>query len=162
MLTQLGSLGAWGWFIAGGLLLVFEVLAPGAFMAWLGLAALAVGAISLYVDWPWQAQFIAFAALCVTAAWLSPRLAMHMEMQTDQPFLNRRAEAFIGRTFTLERPIVNGSGTINIDDTVWRITGVDMPAGSRVKVTRVDGTALRVELVAPGREHTAAAKPKRY
>jgi len=66
---------------------------------------------------------------------------------TDQPFLNRRAEALVGRIFTLERPIVDGSGTIRIDDTVWRITGADVRAGSRVKVERVEGTALHVELV---------------
>jgi membrane protein implicated in regulation of membrane protease activity len=47
--------------------------------------------------------------------------------------------------FTLEKPIVDGSGTIGIDDTVWRVTGPDAPAGSRVKVTRVDGVALHVE-----------------
>src|ERR1700732_4022204 len=70
MLTQLG---AWDWFIAGGLLLVLEVLAPGAFMAWLGVAALVVGGISLYVDWTWQAQFIAFAVLSVAAATAGPR-----------------------------------------------------------------------------------------
>src|SRR5215471_13516651 len=163
MLTQLSSLGAWGWFIAGELLLVLEVLAPGAFMAWLGLAALAVGGISLYVDWTWQAQFIAFAVLSVAAAPLSRRLALQIETQTDQPFLNRRAEAFIGRTFTLERPIVSGSGTIGIDDTLWRITGADMPARSRVKVTRVDGTTLYVELVdtSSERAHTAGTKPER-
>jgi membrane protein implicated in regulation of membrane protease activity len=163
MLTQLSSLGAWGWFIAGGLLLVLEVLAPGAFMGWLGVAALAVGGISLYVDWPWQAQFIAFAVLSVAAAPLSRRLAIHTETQTDQPFLNRRAEAFVGRTFTLEKPIVNSSGTICIDDTVWRITGVDMPARSRVKVTRIDGATLHVELVNTSSErvHTAGTKPRR-
>jgi len=154
MLTQLALLGAWDWLIAGGLLLVLEVLAPGAFMAWLGLAALVVGGISLYVDWTWQAQFIAFAVFSVAAVPLWQRLAMHAGAKTDQPFLNRRAEAFIGRTFTLEKPIVDGSGTIAIDDTVWRITGVDIPAGSRVKVTRVDGTALHMELV---RDHERVA-----
>ena len=147
MLTQLASLGAWDWFIAGGLLLVVEMLAPGAFMAWLGVAALVVGGISLYVDLTWQAQFIAFAAFSVAAVPLWQRFTMQVGTKTDQPFLNRRAEAFIGRTFTLEKPIVDGSGTIGIDDTVWRITGADLPAGSRVKVTRVDGTALHMELV---------------
>jgi membrane protein implicated in regulation of membrane protease activity len=154
MLTQLASLGAWDWFIAGGLLLVLEVLAPGAFMAWLGVAALVVGGISLYVDWTWQAQFIAFAVFSVAAVPLWQRLAVEVGAKTDQPFLNRRAEAFIGRTFTLEKPIVDGSGTIGIDDTVWRITGADIPAGSRVRVTRVDGTALHMELV---RDHERVA-----
>jgi membrane protein implicated in regulation of membrane protease activity len=52
------------------------------------------------------------------------------------------------------RPIVDGSGTIGIDDTVWRVTGADIPAGSRVRVTRVDGTALHMELV---RDHELVA-----
>ena len=147
MLTLFTALGFWDWFIAGGLLFVLEVLAPGVFMLWLGLAAMLVGAISIFVDWSWQAQFIAFALFSVAAIPLWRRLSMQVGTTTDQPFLNRRAEALVGRIFTLEKPIVDGSGTIGIDDTVWRITGSDIPAGSRVKVTRVDGTALRVQLI---------------
>jgi len=147
MLEMFAELGVWDWFIAGGLLLVLEVLAPGVFMLWLGLAALLVGVISLFVDWSWQAQFIAFAVFSVLAIPLWRRLATGVGGKTDQPFLNRRAEALVGRIFTLEKPIVDGSGTIGIDDTVWRITGSDIPAGSRVKVTRVDGTALHVQLI---------------
>jgi inner membrane protein len=147
MLTFFASLGVWDWFIAGGLLLVLEVLAPGVFMLWLGLAAMLVGAISTFVDWTWQAQFIAFAVFSVAAIPLWRRLSMQVGTTTDQPFLNRRAEALVGRIFTLEKPIVDGSGTIPVGDTVWRITGADVPAGSRVKVVRVEGTALHVELV---------------
>jgi membrane protein implicated in regulation of membrane protease activity len=47
--------------------------------------------------------------------------------------------------FTLDKPIVNGSGTVRVGDTVWRVTGPDSPAGSRVKVTRADGATLYVE-----------------
>ncbi len=147
MLALFASLGFWDWFIAGGLLLVLEVLAPGVFMLWLGLAAMLVGAISMFVDWTWQAQFIAFAVFSVAAIPLWRRLSMQVGQATDQPFLNRRAEALVGRILTLEKPIVDGSGTIPIDDTVWRITGADVPAGSRVKVVRVEGTALHVEVI---------------
>lgn len=147
MLTLFASLGFWDWFIAGGVLLVLEVLAPGVFMLWLGLAAMLVGAISIFVDWTWQAQFIAFAVFSVAAIPLWRRLSMQVGAATDQPFLNRRAEALVGRIFTLEKPIQDGSGTIPVGDTVWRITGADVPAGSRVKVVRVEGTAVHVELV---------------
>ena len=34
MLSFLLSLGVWDWFIAGGILLVLEILAPGVFMLW--------------------------------------------------------------------------------------------------------------------------------
>jgi membrane protein implicated in regulation of membrane protease activity len=129
------------------LLLVLEVLAPGVFMLWLGLAAMLVGAISIFLDWSWQAQFIAFAVFSVAAIPLWRRLSMQVGTITDEPFLNRRAEALVGRIFTLEKPIVDGSGTMPIGDTVWRVTGADVPAGSRVKVVGVDGTALRVERI---------------
>ena len=147
MLTLFASLGFWDWFIAGGLLLVLEVLVPGVFMLWLGLAAMLVGAISILADWSWQAQFIAFAVFSVAAIPLWRRLSMQVGTATDQPFLNRRAEALVGRILTLEKPIVDGSGTAPIGDTVWRITGPDVPAGSRVKVIGVEGTALRVEAI---------------
>jgi inner membrane protein len=143
MLDLIESFGTWDWFIAGGVLLILEVLVPGVFMLWLGIAALLVGLISLGVDWPWQAQFVAFAIFSVAAIPLWRRLAH--SAKTDQPFLNRRAESHVGRLFTLEKPIIDGAGTIAIDDSIWRITGPDLPTGSRVKVVGVDGTALHVE-----------------
>jgi membrane protein implicated in regulation of membrane protease activity len=63
---------------------------------------------------------------------------------TSNPFLNRRTEAMVGREFTLEKPIVNGTGTVRIDDTIWRVAGPDAPAGSRVKVVQADGASLTV------------------
>jgi hypothetical protein len=142
-----GSLGIWNWFVAGGLLLILEVVVPGVFMLWLGLAALLVGLISLAIDWPWQLQFVAFAVFSLASVPLWRRLARGVGGPNDQPFLNRRTEALVGRLFTLEKPIVGGIGTVSVDDTVWRVTGADTPAGSRIKVTRVDGATIHVERV---------------
>ena len=144
MFTLAASLGPWAWFIAGVLLLVVEVIAPGIYMLWLGLAALLVGAISLFVDWPWQSQCIAFVVFAAAAFPLWRRLGRRAESLTDQPFLNRRAEALVGRIVTLEKPIIDGNGTIKIDDTVWRVRGPDYPAGGRVKVLSADGATLHV------------------
>jgi hypothetical protein len=145
MWTHILSLGYWDWFILAAVLLVLEILAPGTFMLWLGLSAFLVGAISLFVDWSWQLQLVAFAAFALAAIPLWRRLGMRAAATTDQPFLNRRADAFIGRVFTLQKPIIDGNGTVGIGDTVWRITGPDCPSGSRVKVAGVDGATLRVE-----------------
>jgi membrane protein implicated in regulation of membrane protease activity len=67
------------------------------------------------------------------------------EEVNDQPFLNRRSQGYVGRLFTLDKPIVGGFGTVKIDDTLWRVTGPDTPAGSRIKVVRADGPTLIVE-----------------
>jgi inner membrane protein len=147
MIDFFASLGVWDWFIAGGVLLALEALAPGVFMFWLGLAAMLVGAVSMYLDMSWQTQFILFAIFSVLMIPLWRRLSF-ASTRTDQPFLNRRADALVGRIFTLERPILDGAGTVRVDDSVWRITGRDLPAGRRVKVVGVNGTALHVELAA--------------
>jgi membrane protein implicated in regulation of membrane protease activity len=139
------SLGFWNWFIAGGILLAVELIAPGTFMMWLGLSALLVGLISLAVTWSWQAQLVAFAIFTTLSIPVWRRFAHRMEQPEDQPFLNRRADALVGRVFTLEKPIIDGAGTVHIGDTVWRVTGPDIPAGSRIKVTRIDAAMLVVE-----------------
>jgi membrane protein implicated in regulation of membrane protease activity len=145
MWPYLVSLGIWNWFIAGTILLALEVLAPGTFMLWFGLAALLVGGISLVIDWSWQVQCIAFACLSVAFIPLWRRFAPRVEAAVDQPFLNRRSEAMVGQTFTLDKPIVQGVGAVRVGDTVWRVNGPDRPSGSRIRVTRADGAMLFVE-----------------
>jgi len=143
--TWFMALGHWNWFIAAAVFFLIELLAPGTFMMWLGLAALLVGGISLGVEWGWQAQIIAFAVFSIAAIPAWRRLSRKVEAPVDRPFLNRRAEGYVGRTFTLDKPIVDGVGTIRIDDTVWRVSGPDCPAGSRVKISRAEGADLMVE-----------------
>jgi membrane protein implicated in regulation of membrane protease activity len=145
MMSWLLSLGPWNWFILAAVLLLLEVLAPGTFMLWLGLSAILVGAISLAVIWSWQAQVIAFAVFAVASIPAWRYFARKVEKPVDRPFLNRRVEGYIGREFTLEKPIVGGVGTIHIDDTVWRVKGPDCPAGSRVRIARAEGADLLVE-----------------
>ncbi len=56
MIDLLVSLGSWNWLIVAVILLLIELLAPGIFMLWLGLAAFLVGTITLVVAVPaaWQ------------------------------------------------------------------------------------------------------------
>ncbi len=59
--------------------------------------------------------------------------------------LNRRGDQMVGRTAVLSEPIQNGRGKIKIDDSMWRVEGGDLPAGTQVKITGVDGAILKVE-----------------
>jgi len=148
MMPFIDSLGFWKWIILGAILLALELAAPGAFMMWLGLSALLVGILSFV--WPnltWEWQCVAFAIFAVLSIPLWRRFAHNVEPPAERPFLNRRAEAMVGQIFTLEKPIVDGIGTIRVGDTIWRVSGADRPAGGRVKVTRVDGANLMVEPV---------------
>ncbi len=139
------ALGPWGWIVVGAILLAAELAAPGVFLMWLGLAALVVGLLSFVVDWGWQAQGIAFALLAAASVPLWRRVSRQVGPPSDSPFLNRRAEALVGRVFTMEQPIARGVGIVRVDDTTWRVLGPDSPAGTRVRVTAADGAVLTVE-----------------
>lgn len=145
MINYLSSLGVWNWFILGAVLLALEVLVPGTFMLWFGLSAVTIGVISLAVVWPWQAQLVAFSLLSIGSILVYRRLSPRSPDEAPPaPFLNRRADAFVGRIFTLEKPIVNGAGSVKIGDTFWLVRGPDAPAGSRIKVVGADGGTLEV------------------
>jgi membrane protein implicated in regulation of membrane protease activity len=137
------TLGAWNWLIFGFILMALEVLAPGVFLFWLGFAALLVGLLSFLWHPPWQIQLLMFAVFAAAAVPLWRRLARGAASGSNR-FLNRRAAALVGRVFTLEKPIVDGWGTVRVDDTIWRIAGPDTPAGSRVRIVRADGANLTV------------------
>jgi membrane protein implicated in regulation of membrane protease activity len=139
------SLGVWNWLILGAIFLALELFAPGAFMLWLGLAALAVGLLSFAIDWSWQWQLVTFSLLSLALVPVWRQFAPKVERPTDSPLLNRRAESYVGRVFTLENPIVDGVGRVRIEDTIWRVTGPDCAAGSRVRVVRAEGADLLVE-----------------
>ena len=146
MTGMFATLGSWNWLIFGLLLMALELLAPGIFLFWLGLAALLVGLLSFALQPSWQLQLLLFAIFAAAAVPLWRRLARRDGgAGSSNPFLNKRADALVGRVFTLEKPIIDGSGTVRIDDTIWRVAGPDAPAGSRVRIVRADGASLTVD-----------------
>jgi membrane protein implicated in regulation of membrane protease activity len=92
----------------------------------------------------WQMQVLLFAIFAAAAVPIWQSLARRGNGETASPFLNRRTDALVGRVFTLEKPIQDGAGTVRIDDTIWRVTGPDAPAGSRIRIVKADGAMLTV------------------
>jgi membrane protein implicated in regulation of membrane protease activity len=139
------------WWILALLLIAGELLLPGYFLLWIGLAAAAMGVV-LWAD-PMLgvlAQAIVFGllafAFCVSyARWLRPRLERRV---SGDERLNRRAEQLIGQRYPLIEPIVNGRGKARVGDGQWLVSGPDLPAGAVVEVVAVDGTTLQVRATA--------------
>lgn len=138
----------WYWWIFAVLLLIIEAVAPGFFFLWMAVSAGIVGVLLLVSPYVvWEYQLLVFAVLSVSSIILFKRYQHRYPAQSDQPALNRRAAQYLGRTFTLDEPIVDGIGKLHLDDTVWRISGVDSPAGSKVKIIGVDGVTLQVKVI---------------
>lgn len=147
MITQLlAQAGDWTWIILGLILLGLELLVPGIFFLWLGLAALGVGLVALVVDISWQIELVLFGVLAVLFILAGRRFfAHHGDETTDAPGLNERASVHLGRQITLEEPLVGGTGRVKLGDTMWRIEGPDLPVGTRVEVKSARGATLQVE-----------------
>lgn len=138
--------GYWHWWVLGIFLVILEVFSPAVFFLWLGISAGLVGfLLLLFPSMGWELQMLLFAAFSVAsiAVWRY-YLKLH-PTESDQPRLNRRGEQYVGRSFTLGEPIVNGYGKIRVDDSTWKVAGDDCPAGTQVWVTGVDGVVLKVE-----------------
>ncbi len=137
-----------GWAAIAMLLFAAEALAPGAFMLWLGFAAVAVFlAVWIIPGIPLLVQAAAFVALSfvsiqVYRTWFRGR----ENDDSDQPALNRRTAALVGRVVPLERAIVDGRGRVQIADAYWDVTGPDLPAGTPVRISGGDAMTLQVEL----------------
>jgi len=136
----------WTWWVAGLVLLVLELLAPGAFMLWLGLSALAVGTL-LWLGAPlsYLQQVLVFSALSLSSVYAVRRFRGTQSLPPAETRLNERVRLYEGRIFTLETAILNGVGHLRVDDGQWRVAGPDLPPGSKVRVLAAEGATLTVE-----------------
>jgi inner membrane protein len=150
IMTWLDGTQFWHWWILAAIFAGIEILAPGVFFIWLGAAAALTGLIALVIPgMGWEIEALIFAVLAVLSV-VGWRNYIKKANAKDDPaaMLNRRGDQMIGRTAVLSEPIQNGRGKARIDDTVWRVEGADLPAGSAIKVTGVDGAVLKVEAAA--------------
>ncbi len=142
------ELGPWNWMVLGLALLVLEIIVPGFFLLWIGIAAIITGAVSLLLwdagVWVWQVQVLLFLGLSLIAAYLGNKVMGGAKEKTDQPLLNRRGEQMIGRIATLTEPITDGRGRVRIGDTMWRVSGPDLPVGAKVRVKAATETDLEL------------------
>jgi membrane protein implicated in regulation of membrane protease activity len=137
--------GIWFWWIVAGVLLLFELMTPGVFAMWLALAAASVGITDYFVNLSWQLELLVFAAFSLVYVYLArPWYSKNNLQSSDQPNLNQRIYAFVGKSFVLTEPIINGQGKLDIEGTRWDVLGPNLAKGATVKVTAVEGMKLRV------------------
>jgi len=142
------ALTVWHWLIPAVALLILEMLVPGAYLLWLGVAAGVTGvALWLVPGLSWEAQVVLFALTAVASivGWTAYR--RRHPVVSAQPNLNRRGTQYIGRVFTMKEPIVLGVGRVRVDDSLWTVAGPDCEPGAKVRVIGVDSIVLQVELV---------------
>ena len=136
----------YGWWLLALVLVGTELMVPGFFMLWIGIAAALVGVMLLFApQLSFVAQAIAFAVLAVISCYVYWKFIRGAIDETSPlPLLNRRGEQLIGRRYVLETAIVNGQGKARVGDSQWLVEGPDLPAGATIEVVAVDGSTLQV------------------
>lgn len=147
MVETIMALGAWNWMILAAVLFALELVVPGIFFMWFGVAAGITGVIVFRYDLSWQWQLIWFCGLSLATVLFAAKYLRKHPLASERPLLNERAVQLIGQSFELVDPIVNGRGSIKTGDTIWRVEGPELPRGARIKVVGADGTVLKVEAV---------------
>lgn len=140
---------SWLLLIGGLIMMALEIVAPGVYLLWFGLAALLAGALDAALGLGWQTALGAFCVFSILTVALGRWLTRsRFDREDAQPVvLNRRASALVGRVAPLHEAIINGRGAMRIDDTIWRVRGPDAPAGTPMRVLAVDGIGFTVERV---------------
>lgn len=136
----------WYWFSACLLLLLLEILIPGAFLMWIGFGAAGVGFflwLFPQADMVWQLFAL---AISVVGAVL---IGLHWQKQSKKhPIagLNQGLEMYIGRAVLVSEDFNSGVGRIRVDDSFFTANSTDLLVqGQRAVVTEVRDTILIVK-----------------
>lgn len=134
------------WLLVAVVLAAAELLIPGVFLIFLGIAAAIVfAATSVLPDLPIAAQLGAFAMWSVVAVLIGRRWYVDYPVETSDPLLNDRANRLVGETVTVATPIIAGQGRVRVGDGEWPAAGPDAPVGARMLITSVSNGVLIVE-----------------
>ena len=131
------------WLALGLVLLVAEIIIPGVFLMWLGLAALGTGAAAWLgmTNWGWQVAV--FAVLSLGSIAIGLRLRRPPERRVNMP-----ESGLIGRV-AHARAFEGREGRVRLGDSEWSaqmVHGAATPApDARLRVVGVRGTVLVVQ-----------------
>ena len=145
MNTELPFDGDWLWLIGAVVLAALELVVPGVFLLWIGVAAALTGVLALVFDLPLGVELVIFAGLAVLSGAVGRRWYRSNPVISTAPLLNDRASQLVGQVVTAITPIDPAGGRVRVGDGVWTARGGPAPQGAQVRVIGHEGTSLIVE-----------------
>ena len=134
------------WIVAGLLGAALEMLAPGVFLLWIGLAAVLTGVAAELLSLDWHGQLAAFVVLTAALIGLAAMRLRRRRVQGD--LVNAPNAGLIGmqcHALLFEA----GEGRVSLRDGTWQARTTDRSApapGTVLEVVGLDGTTLLVGL----------------
>jgi membrane protein implicated in regulation of membrane protease activity len=132
------------WLLAGLALMLMDSVMPGAFLLWVGLAAILTGLVLDVVSIGFPVQVMTFAVFAV----LSIVFALRLRRRRRPSSVNTPGSGLVGR---IVQPLSHDGreGRVRLGDSDWSarlIEGADWPGdAARLRVVGVEGTVLIVQ-----------------
>ena len=139
----------WLWLIAAAALGIGELIVPGVFLIWIGLAALVTGIAALLLPLSVEFQFLLFAIAAVVAVYAGRNYLLRNPITSSDPNLNDRGARMIGSVVVAVEPVNVIGGRVRVGDTIWSARGTTASAGDALRVVAVEGGVLIVEHATP-------------
>jgi len=144
-MNGLGLDPGWLWLIGGVVLLIAEVIAPGFFLLFIGVAAIAAGLFTVLFGLGTVAQLALFALYAILAVLAGKRFYAAHPSSSPLPFLNDPAKRLVGKVVTVTAAVDEHNGRVRVGDGEWSARGGPAGLGERVRITGIDGNCLTVE-----------------
>ena len=135
----------WLWMIGGVLLLIAEIIAPGVFLVWIGIAAIVTGIFAQLFGVGLAGQLGLFALYAVISVLVGRRIYAVKGIEHSGPGLNNPAGRLIGKRVVVVSPVDEDSGRVRLGDSEWSARGGPAEPGDKVRITGVEGNCLIVE-----------------
>jgi len=135
----------WLWWSGGVILLAGEMVIPGVYLLWIGLAASVTGVFAwIFPGLEYEGHGLIFAALGVASIYIGHRYFYGAKGPQPKRPVNLRGQQHVGKIYIVVEPIENGRGHVGVGDSRWLAEGPDTAAGEKVRVISVEGTILKV------------------
>lgn len=135
----------WLWMIGGILLIAAEIVVPGVFLIWIGIAALVTGVFTSLFGIGTAGELALFALYSLIAVLAARRWYGLRLVPSEDPMLNDRAARLVGKRVLAVTAIDDDEGRVRIGDSEWSARGGPVEAGTYVRITRVEGNCVIVE-----------------
>lgn len=138
------------WTAVGVIFLIGDMILPGVFLLFLGIAALATAGILWVFPLTLWSAMIVFSVACVLLLALFGRMYRDFVRRRPDHTINQKAHLLGQEPFMLTEAIVHGRSRASLGGSIWTLHGPDAPKGTWVVVRKVEGNTLHVDLVDPG------------
>lgn len=134
------------WIALGLILAIAEVVAPGAYLLWIGLAALLTGVVLLLAPaLGLPVQLLLFAIATAVLILVASRvLSVYRTRDRGAARLNDRAASLVGKSVVVVEAVHPGGGRVRLGDGEWLARGNDAAVGERLVVIGIEGITLIV------------------